>query len=90
MGKTDDGKADRARAQRSARDHQGDAEGTSPLAPLPTLAGWLVPPRDPASLAAPLREVVRALDANQPVFNLRTFSDFYQQRAIAVPRMTRR
>jgi macrolide transport system ATP-binding/permease protein len=40
---------------------------------------------DAASLAAPLREVVRDLDPNQPVFNVRSFSTFYEQRAIAVP-----
>jgi putative ABC transport system permease protein len=37
---------------------------------------------DPAPLANPLRDVVRTLDENQPVFNLRTFSNFYEQRAI--------
>jgi len=40
---------------------------------------------DAAQLAAPLRDVVRDLDENQPVFNVRTFSSFYEQRAIAVP-----
>ena len=38
----------------------------------------------PAGIAAPLREVVRAIDANQPVYNVRTFSSFYEQRAISV------
>ena len=42
---------------------------------------------DPASLATPLRELVRTLDVNQPVFNVRTLADFYHQRAIVVPRM---
>jgi macrolide transport system ATP-binding/permease protein len=42
---------------------------------------------DPASVAAPLRQIVHGLDANQPVFNVRTFANFYQQRAIAIPRM---
>jgi predicted permease len=42
---------------------------------------------DAASIAAPLREVVRALDVTQPIFNLRTFSSFYEQRAIAVARV---
>ena len=37
---------------------------------------------DAAPLAAPLRELVKDLDANQPVFGLRTFSSFYQQQAI--------
>ena len=40
--------------------------------------------RDAAPLAAPLRGLVKDLDDHQPVFNLRTFSNFYQQRAIAV------
>jgi putative ABC transport system permease protein len=39
---------------------------------------------DPAALAAPLREAVRSLDPNQPIFNVRTIASFYQQRAIAV------
>ena len=39
---------------------------------------------DPAAIAAPLREVVRTIDANQPVYNVRTFSSFYEQRAISV------
>lgn len=42
---------------------------------------------DPAASAAPLREIVHTLDANQPVFNLRTLGEFYHQRAIAIPRM---
>jgi predicted permease len=41
---------------------------------------------DAASLAAPLRDLVRALDVNQPINNLRTFSSFYEQRAIG-PRL---
>jgi len=39
---------------------------------------------DPAAIAAPLRSVVRGIDANQPIYNVRTFSSFYEQRAIAV------
>jgi predicted permease len=39
---------------------------------------------DPADVAAPLREVVRTLDANQPIYNVRTLSSFYEQRAISV------
>lgn len=42
---------------------------------------------DPASVATPVRELVRTLDVNQPVFNVRTLADFYHQRAIVVPRM---
>lgn len=42
---------------------------------------------DPTGLAAPLREVVRSLDINQPVFNVQTFSSLYHERAIAVPLM---
>ena len=36
---------------------------------------------DPAALAAPLREAVRSLDANLPVFNLRTVATLYDSRA---------
>ncbi len=42
---------------------------------------------DPAEVAAPLREIVRTLDANMPIYNARTIESFYQQRAIAVPRI---
>ncbi len=38
---------------------------------------------DPAGIAAPLRSVVRGIDANQPIYNVRTFSSFYEQRAIS-------
>lgn len=36
---------------------------------------------DPASLATPLREAVRSLDPNLPVFNLRTVATLYESRA---------
>jgi putative ABC transport system permease protein len=39
---------------------------------------------DATSLVGPLREVVRGLDANQPVFNVRTMEEFYQMRAVAI------
>jgi putative ABC transport system permease protein len=39
---------------------------------------------DPAILAGPLREVVRGLDANQPIFNVRTMEEFYRMRAVAI------
>jgi predicted permease len=39
---------------------------------------------DPAGIAAPLREVVRSLDANVPIYNARTLANFYQMRAISV------
>jgi macrolide transport system ATP-binding/permease protein len=42
---------------------------------------------DAASLVAPLREMVRGLDPNQPVYGVRTMSDFYQMRAVSVPLM---
>jgi predicted permease len=40
---------------------------------------------DAASLADPLRQVVRTLDANQPVFGVRTFQEFYQYRSVSQP-----
>ena len=42
---------------------------------------------DAAGLAAPLREMVRKLDPNQPVYGVRTMADFYQMRAVNVPGM---
>ena len=39
---------------------------------------------DPAALAAPLREVVRGLDVNMPIFNVRTMEELYQMRAISI------
>jgi ABC-type antimicrobial peptide transport system permease subunit len=39
---------------------------------------------DPAAIAAPLREVIRSLNPDQPIYNTRTLANFYQQRAIAV------
>ncbi len=37
---------------------------------------------DPAALAAPLRETVRSIDSNVPVFGVRTMSDVVNQRAV--------
>jgi predicted permease len=37
---------------------------------------------DPAALAAPLREVSRSLDANVPLFGVRTLADVVDQRAV--------
>jgi predicted permease len=42
---------------------------------------------DPASLLAPLREAVRSLDANQPIFDVRTMESLYRMRAISNTRM---
>jgi putative ABC transport system permease protein len=39
---------------------------------------------DPASLAGPLREVVRGLDANLPIYNVRTMEQFYRMRAVTI------
>jgi putative ABC transport system permease protein len=39
---------------------------------------------DAAGLAAPLREVVRALDANLPIYNVRTMEALYRMRAIRI------
>jgi putative ABC transport system permease protein len=42
---------------------------------------------DPAALATPLREIVRGIDANQPVYNVRTIENFYKMRATSVAMM---
>jgi macrolide transport system ATP-binding/permease protein len=39
---------------------------------------------DPSTLAAPLREVVRSLDPNLPVYNVRTMGELYRMRAISI------
>ena len=43
--------------------------------------------RDPAPIAAPIRDAAQSIDANQPVFNVRTMSSYYEMRAIAIPLM---
>jgi ABC-type antimicrobial peptide transport system permease subunit len=39
---------------------------------------------DPSSLVAPLREVVRCLDPNLPIYNVRTMEQFYRMRAVSI------
>jgi putative ABC transport system permease protein len=39
---------------------------------------------DAASLAAPLREVVRALDPSLPIYNVRTMEEFFRMRTISI------
>ncbi len=39
---------------------------------------------DSASMVAPLREVVRSIDATQPMFDVRTMEDFYWARATSL------
>jgi predicted permease len=45
------------------------------------LALFLDTSADPASLGGALRQTVHSLDPNQPIFNLRTMSELYRQRA---------
>ena len=40
---------------------------------------------EPASLIEPLRSLVHSLDVDQPVYNVNSFSSFYEQRAVRVP-----
>jgi hypothetical protein len=39
---------------------------------------------DPSSLVTPLRAVVRGLDSNLPIFNVRTMDEFYRMRAVSI------
>ena len=39
---------------------------------------------DPAGLAAPLRQVVRDLDGNQPIYNVRTMEEFFRMRMLVL------
>jgi predicted permease len=42
---------------------------------------------DAASIVAPLREMIRGIDPNQPIYGARTMEDFYQQRAVDTPNL---
>ena len=42
---------------------------------------------DPSTLAGPMREVVRGLDANMPIFDVRTMEELYQMRAVSIFRV---
>jgi ABC-type antimicrobial peptide transport system permease subunit len=39
---------------------------------------------DPATLAGPIRQVVSTLDANMPIYNVRTMEELYRMRAIKI------
>ena len=39
---------------------------------------------DPSSLVAPLSEMVRRLDANQPIYNIRTLDEMYRMRVVTI------
>src|ERR1039458_6865931 len=39
---------------------------------------------DPAAMTAPLREVVRSLNPDQPIYNTHTLANFYEQRGTAI------
>jgi macrolide transport system ATP-binding/permease protein len=39
---------------------------------------------DPSTLAAPLRDIVRSLDPNMPIYNVRTMGELYRMRAISI------
>ena len=60
-----------------------------PLAQNPRSRMMLVAggPVDSAGLVAALREVVRGIDPNQPVYNARTMESFYQSRAVNTPNL---
>jgi len=42
---------------------------------------------DAAALAAPLREVVRSLDPNQPIYDVRTMEELFRIRAVGTPNL---
>jgi predicted permease len=44
-------------------------------------------PGDAASLAAPLRNLVRSLDAHQPIFNVRTMREYYRTQGLQALRL---
>lgn len=42
---------------------------------------------DSAGIVAPMREVIRNLDSNMPIYDVRTMENFFQIRAVNTPRM---
>ena len=52
--------------------------------PQPRMALMVQSIGDPTSLVTPLREVVRSLDANQPIYNVRTLEENYQMRTVVI------
>jgi predicted permease len=42
---------------------------------------------DPTALVTPLREMIRGIDANQPMYDVRTMEDFYRKRVVNTPNM---
>jgi predicted permease len=42
---------------------------------------------DPTALVQPLREMVRSIDPNQPMYDVRTMEDFYRKRVVNTPNM---
>jgi predicted permease len=52
--------------------------------PQPRMALLAESTGDPSRLAAPLREMVRSLDANQPILNVRTLEDTYRMRTVTI------
>ncbi|MBS1823737.1 MAG: ABC transporter permease [Acidobacteria bacterium] len=56
--------------------------------PEPRMALLVRTEGDPASVTQPVREIVHALDANQPVFNVRPFAEFYEQGVLGMARLT--
>ena len=42
---------------------------------------------DPSTLAGPLREIVRGLDGNLPIYGVRTMEALYQMRAVSIFRV---
>jgi predicted permease len=53
--------------------------------PAPASTLLIATDRDAAAVAAPLREAVRQIDANLPLFSVRTIEDLYESRGLLVP-----
>lgn len=50
--------------------------------PLPRMTMIVETHGDPAGLIGPLREMVRSIDANLPIFRVRTMDDLFEQRTV--------
>jgi putative ABC transport system permease protein len=52
--------------------------------PQPLMALLVESIGDPTALSTPLREMVRSIDANQPIYNIRTLEENYRLRAVVI------
>ena len=55
--------------------------------PIPRMTLIVETAGDPAAMAAPLREVIRSIDINVPVYRVETMEELFDQRTVAVAKL---